>query len=1478
MLSNENSTTIPEIINYCFFINNDFDKSINLEEKNDFKENICFEELKKFADTEKLDINNKILNNCILDLTNFYINIFEKNNDFQERLNYIICPNFNIVTALVISSYKNKIDFIEKSKIALKLIFNLNEIETTLIIDKLEKKKNDFLDNNYKENIKIYTKNEKYFIEGKNDLIKNICLNHFQNDNTEILINLFIDEDNLYYSQLFDLKIPIYSSCKINFNQKNIIVNELNKDFNSEDLLIQLIPKYKTNILLVSNSFLKTKQELILDNLNCFFYNIFNIKYTKNYESLLPQYMIDNNNKKLVNNYTKKTNKIPIIVMGINPYFTNELIVKVLNNHYDCIIEISDYNYEILSEKLLDIIKKVTNGSGLILDVPYLDITNILNLKNNNFPIIGVSFSKFLPELSILNQISLELIKNNIKFIYLHVHKLVDIFNIIKLSEKNRNIIINLILIDYNYIKKSDFIYKIIREQPNIILIIGKDCQLKYIKNFYEGNWINDLEKMPIDAVLICNNLLTTKDCKIDISGKKIIKETNNYDKLMSLDGSYFYTKKTEASKLWKKYDEIYFQNNKKSNIKKDIEDIKKELNKYYPKKYFGDIDGCTYYQILKQMTNIMTYNNSSIWIHPDYEIKTKIFLKRVLNIFNIKLGIGFDQDSFNILKYIEDYQNKEWIIPLFVTNIHITERNFFINLCKKKGQKIVNFLPIIDDEFEFWFKTDIKNLCEDLNSVDNYCIQNTIISCLPFEVDTNDNFNRNLNDELILLTNTINENENKRYSDINNNSISLTFENGDSFYNYLNNDNISSNIKNIIVNKKIKDIINFETDNPIYNLITDIKDEININMKQSYLEIYKEQNLYITLNINDDDILSVNISVKEQVFNFDFKYFKNDNYVLVELFDNYKLIRDLKKKICNETIITQNLYKKFKKNLFSIKDYNLNIFIIIANCNNIIEKYFLENNIFNFNIKELEIHIIENIPNNLINQRIVYNLEVSRYFEIRIMIKNINYINISFPINNILTLKKKYIIEIQDNYMIYFLKNHQSIILNKDSNIFAGLILEFLNDKITRDGIEIGSFSVSSDLLNFLDKYNLNKPSYIKGILIEKYCKNIKKNNFFLENYDFKAELYNLDFDVFFKKIGYSPIFFIIIKLLQNEEKKIKKICYKVIKNIEYGKNLFIEKKYIGKIKSADIFRSHIFHDSEIHAILDINSIQQHQLHFFPQYVELTTSNMKNIYNNYPVSENILQNIDLYFRKNYDISLLNIILLNPKSLTITRRTNTVCENYKNLENKDCFFTIENEKGLSNDLLFSNIISIIYQLILFKFYKNNNVISDNCKFLGIKEGFLTLLISIVKINPEEILEFVFLTNLSKKFGFTDDKIIENKIDLIVEKNIEKFDNIFGKLLLTLDFKQIEFNEVSLEKLMVLFKRTDLDLKQNTKNNLLRIIFKELLLKYLDINIDLENKCEKNFNSQDFDNIYEYSKYKHIDKLINTDLEIKLYDI
>ena len=64
-------------------------------------------------------------------------------------------------------------------------------------------------------------------------------------------------------------------------------------------------------------------------------------------------------------------------------------------------------------------------------------------------------------------------------------------------------------------------------------------------------------------------------------------------------------------------------------------------------------------------MSNLMTYNNSSNWIHQDYE-KTKLFLKRVLKLFDIKLGIGFDQDSFNIIKYIEDYHNKEWIFFIF--------------------------------------------------------------------------------------------------------------------------------------------------------------------------------------------------------------------------------------------------------------------------------------------------------------------------------------------------------------------------------------------------------------------------------------------------------------------------------------------------------------------------------------------------------------------------------------------------------------------------------------------------------------------------------------------------------------------------------------------------------------------------------------------------------------------------------------------
>ena len=111
----------------------------------------------------------------------------------------------------------------------------------------------------------------------------------------------------------------------------------------------------------------------------------------------------------------------------------------------------------------------------------------------------------------------------------------------------------------------------------------------------------------------------------------------------------------------------------------------------------------------------------------------------------SIYLGIGWDHDAYNIIKYIEDNKNLCWTNPIFNNMLSIDDINFFLKLCDKENQKIINFIPEINENLEYWMTLDILWYSETLNAVPNYDTQLTIIPCNPLGCKNNYEINISL-------------------------------------------------------------------------------------------------------------------------------------------------------------------------------------------------------------------------------------------------------------------------------------------------------------------------------------------------------------------------------------------------------------------------------------------------------------------------------------------------------------------------------------------------------------------------------------------------------------------------------------------------------------------------------------------------------------------------------------------------------------
>ena len=736
--------------------------------------------------------------------------------------------------------------------------------------------------------------------------------------------------------------------------------------------------------------------------------------------------------------------------------------------------------------------------------------------------------------------------------------------------------------------------------------------------------------------------------------------------------------------------------------------------------------------------------------------------------------------------------------------------------------------------------------------------IQNIILPCYSNIINNDSHLDESIPEIIKSIKNNIFKDYEKEHGikniELNINLNKKNFDNGKDFIHYLsiNNDNESVYIKNILLEKKILNYDNLEIKNYIYDIIYTIDKSINIEYNLNYLNI----------KIIDKNLLEWKISDNLLEIVFDYEpnicikmYFYPNSFYKIKEVANINLQNfNLNKNIRDKYEITNSLKKEFKENIDIVNPFNLLFIIITSNCQFLIESYVIKNsNLFLFEFLDLKFkNIIFKLKSNFNNTQSNYkadyflNFDSINKFNIDIYINNKNIINAIFEVDLKVNLpnKKNYKIIIENELMLYFLKKCSKINFTQD--IYIGCLLEFDNDIIKYKNNIIGNISLlEKDLLNFLIKYDIkDNPTYLDNLIPDISNLTIKNNNFFLKNFDLKYNIFNKPYlKILFNKNLIQPANYIIAKIIQEEIISIYNYNYTIIENINTSDiiNLIIQKIYIGKKESADIFKYNILLKNKIIGILEITSEPQIQLHLFPDKHLLSIQKMIDIYNKFYIAKKIITSIDKFLIKNYDISIIYLLNNNPKNFKIIQKTQLIVSNYKNLISKNIFL-LKSDDGLVNSNIFENMFTFIFQYILFKLYKNNNIISKKSYYWGYNIGFISAFYcNFDNLDICKFIEFIFLKDLMLYLKINNKDILDKKFNILIKNNI--FDDPCINNLININNK--DYN-----------------------------IIKELFINFTD---SKKYDFDKHINKINY--IYEYSKEKLISNIINNNnIEVKLYDI
>ncbi|KFY70818.1 hypothetical protein V498_10195, partial [Pseudogymnoascus sp. VKM F-4517 (FW-2822)] len=187
----------------------------------------------------------------------------------------------------------------------------------------------------------------------------------------------------------------------------------------------------------------------------------------------------------------------------------------------------------------------------------------------------------------------------------------------------------------------------------------------------------------------------------------------------------------TRGVKFWAEMDQKIFSLPKEKRVpelKKNRAYIIKKLNDDFQKVWFGrnkagetvDLEDMTYGEVVRRLVDLLYVKHEARWIDKSYTKLTGDFIYRVEERFTKGKGNPSLLQSYSELN--DPYATVEKILEAYpeaeTQLINAQDVQFFLLLCQRRGQKPTTFVPVLDENFEFFFKKDSLWQSEDLEAV----------------------------------------------------------------------------------------------------------------------------------------------------------------------------------------------------------------------------------------------------------------------------------------------------------------------------------------------------------------------------------------------------------------------------------------------------------------------------------------------------------------------------------------------------------------------------------------------------------------------------------------------------------------------------------------------------------------------------------------------------------------------------------------
>lgn len=302
------------------------------------------------------------------------------------------------------------------------------------------------------------------------------------------------------------------------------------------------------------------------------------------------------------------------------------------------------------------------------------------------------------------------------------------------------------------------------RKRKNVFLVVGSGFGAgEDTYPYISGTWSKQFgyPEMPFDGVLLGSRLMVCREAHTSPQVKKLICDTpgvedsdweRTYTEVVggvitvrSEMGQPIHKIANRGVRLWAEFDQSLFTLPRPKMVKelsRRKQDIISRLNRDYAKPWFGqdstgapiDLIDMTYTAVLKRMIQLMYVSHQKRWIHGSYTHLVYDFVLRALSRASTSSGLSFDIDVLDDPETFLDSFRADYP-ECSIRQLHPDDATFFIQRCKARGQKPVNFIPILDENFEYWFKKDSLWQSEDLEAVVDQDVERVCILQGPVAV-----------------------------------------------------------------------------------------------------------------------------------------------------------------------------------------------------------------------------------------------------------------------------------------------------------------------------------------------------------------------------------------------------------------------------------------------------------------------------------------------------------------------------------------------------------------------------------------------------------------------------------------------------------------------------------------------------------------------------------------------------------------------